>query len=264
MTSKMDLNVIYNEDCIVGMRNRIKDDSVDLIVTDPPFAIDFSASPQNYNRDSTKVIDSYHEVLDNEYYQFTHDWMSEAYRVLKKSGSMYVFSGWNHLEDILRCLRELNFYTVNHIIWKYQFGVNCTKRFISSHYHILYVCKNENKREFNTYARYGKNDVIPFTKRNARYSDMEDVWIINRENWPKHMKTATKLPREIIEKILSYSGKKGDLVVDPFVGCGQVAFVAKNMDMNYIAFEISNEAYNLSKLRLDKNQYLIKQKELIY
>ena len=82
--------------------------------------------------------------------------MSEAFRILKDSGSMYVFSGWNNLKDILMALDDVGFTTINHIIWKYQFGVVTAKKFVTSHYHCLYVCKNPKKRKFNSFTRFKK------------------------------------------------------------------------------------------------------------
>ena len=139
-------NNIYNRDCIEGMKS-INDESVDLVITDPPFAIDFKAKRSNYHRTASRIIEGYNEIPKEEYYNFTVKWMREVYRVIKESGSMYVFSGWNNLKDILIAIDELGFITVNHIIWKYQFGVVTKKRFVTSHYHCLYVCKNEEKRK---------------------------------------------------------------------------------------------------------------------
>ena len=53
------------------------------------------------------------------------------------------------------------------------------------------------------------------------------MWVINREYWTGDIKTPTKLPAEIIRKILAYSGEEGDVVLDPFLGSGQVAVVRK-------------------------------------
>ena len=60
------------------------------------------------------------------------------------------------------------------------------------------------------------------------YRDKEDVWEIKREYWTGEDKTPTKLPAEIIKKILMYSSKKNDVVFDPFLGSGQVAGSRKN------------------------------------
>ena len=252
----LNLNTIYNKDCISGMKE-IEDCSIDLIIADPPFAIEFKSVRANYNRNDALVIGSYREVQEKAYEDFTKNWIEESTRVLKETGSIYIFSGYNHLREILNSLKENNLTLVNHIIWKYQFGLNCIKKYISSHYHILYCCKNDKKRKFNSFSRYKNSDKILGTNKNARYHDMEDVWIINKENWTGKRKTATKLPGELIKKILSYSSDKGDLILDPFSGSGQVAWFCQEMGRNYISFEISEEIFKFSQERIKSGLYII-------
>lgn len=252
----LEFNQIYNMDCIEGMK-LIPSESIDLVITDPPFAIDFKAKRNNYHRTQTRVLEGYNEIQKEEYHNFTFKWMKEVYRILKESGSMYVFSGWNNLKDILIAIDELGFVTVNHIIWKYQFGVVTKRKFITSHYHCLYVCKNDEKRKFFPYSRYGKEENDKDGNK-LHYKDKEDVWIIKREYWTGDQKTPTKLPSELIKKILMYSSEEGDLVLDPFLGSGQVAVVSKMMNRNYIGFEIVKEYYKFAKKRLEKNIYRIK------
>jgi len=123
---KIEFNKIYNMDCVEGMKY-IPDNTIDLIITDPPFAIDFKAKRNNYHRIAARVLEGYNEIPKEKYYDFTVKWLKEVYRVLKESGSMYVFSGWNNSKALLMAIDELGFITANHIIWKYQFGV-VTKR----------------------------------------------------------------------------------------------------------------------------------------
>lgn len=118
--NKIETNKIYNTDCVEGMKY-IPSNTIDIIITDPPFAIDFKAKRSNYHRTSSRVLEGYNEISKERYYDFTVRWMREAYRILKESGSMYVFSGWNNLKDILMAIDDLGFITINHIIWKYQF-----------------------------------------------------------------------------------------------------------------------------------------------
>lgn len=254
----LEFNKIYNMDCIEGMKY-VPTEAIDLVITDPPFAIDFKAKRSNYNRKESRVLDGYNEIPKEEYYNFTLRWMKEISRVLKESGSMYVFSGWNNLKDILTALEELNFFVINHIIWKYQFGVVTKRKFVTSHYHCLYVCKNDDKRKFFPFSRFKKNSKGK-EGGSLHYKDKEDVWVIKREYWNGDQKTPTKLPAELIKKILLYSSEKGDVVLDPFLGSGQVAVVSKMLYRQYIGFEIVKEYYNLSKERLEKNLYRIKDK----
>ena len=235
----------------------IPDNKIDLVITDPPFAINFKSKKANYNRNASRVLSGYNEIESKNYYNFTYNWMSQINRILKKSGSMYVFSGWNNLKDILIALDNNGFTTINHIIWKYQFGVVTSKKFVTSHYHCLYVCKNNNERKFFPYSRFDKNAKTTDGK-SLHYNDKEDVWNIKREYWTGDEKTPTKLPAEIIKKILEYSSEEKDVVFDPFLGSGQVAVVSKMLKRKYIGFEIVKEYYNFAKKRLEKNIYRLK------
>ena len=144
---KLFLIKFYNKNCLEGMK-LIDKNKIDLIITDPPFAINFKAKKANYNRKNSNVIEGYNEILPENYYQFSYDWISEANRILKESGSMYIFSGWNNLKDILIAIDNVGLTVINHIIWKYQFGVVTKNKFVTSHYHCLYVCKNPKKENF--------------------------------------------------------------------------------------------------------------------
>ena len=250
------MNKIYNQDCIDGMKT-IPDGKIDLVVTDPPFAINFKAKKANYNRTSSRVLSGYNEITKENYYEFTLNWMSQCFRILKESGGMYVFSGWNNLADILNAIEEIGFITVNHIIWKYQFGVVTSRKFVTSHYHCLYICKNDKKRKFFPYERFSKKEKNN-QGRSLHYKDKEDVWEIKREYWTGDEKTPTKLPAEIIKKILQYSSEEGDLVFDPFLGSGQTAVVSKLLKRNYIGFEIVKEYFDFISKRLKSNSYRIK------
>ncbi len=223
---------IYKGDALELMRS-VPSEVIDLIVTDPPFAIDFKAKRLNYNREGNNVMEGYVEVPVDEYATFTYTWLKEAFRVLSNSGSLYVFSGWNRLQDILDGLDRAGFHTVNHIIWKYQFGVFTRRKFVTSHYHILFVVKNLRDYTFN------KMDHYP-----------EDVWVINREYWKGKRKTPTKLPPDLVKKILLYSSKQGDLVLDPFLGSGTVAVVSKELGRHFLGFEIVKEYYDFASERI--------------
>ena len=256
MLKKLGTNKIYNKDCIVGMKT-IPNEKIDLVVTDPPFAINFKAKKANYNRTASRVLSGYNEITKENYYEFTLNWMSQCFRILKESGGMYVFSGWNNLADILNAIEEIGFITVNHIIWKYQFGVVTNRKFVTSHYHCLYICKNDKKRKFFPYERFSKEEKNN-QGRSLHYKDKEDVWEIKREYWTGDEKTPTKLPAEIIKKILQYSSEEGDLVFDPFLGSGQTAVVSKLLKRNYIGFEIVKEYFDFISKRLKSNSYRIK------
>jgi site-specific DNA-methyltransferase (adenine-specific) len=228
---------IYHGDAVELLRT-LRSGSIDIIVTDPPFAIDFRAQKLNYNRTGSNVLPGYREIHAGDYGEFTEEWINEAFRVISPSGSMYVFSGWNHLKDILSGLDDVGFITRNHLIWKYQFGVFTKKKYVTSHYHILYVIKDKKHYTFNKVEHYP-----------------EDVWEIKREYWKGRKKTATKLPSEIVRKILRFSSNPGDIVLDPFLGSGTVAVTAKEMGRHFMGFEIVPDYFSFAQDRLTATEW---------
>jgi len=216
-------DTLYEGDALT-LLPQIPKGSIDLVVTDPPFAIEFKAQRLNYNRNGSNVLEGYQDVRGAEYREFTRTWIRDAARVLSPTGSMYIFSGWNRLRDILEGIDDAGLTTVNHLIWKYQFGVFTKKKYVTSHYHILFVVKDPKHYTFN------KIDHYP-----------EDVWVINREYWKGRMKTPTKLPSDLVKKILDYSSNPGDLVLDPFLGSGTVASVAHQEGRHFLGFEVVPE-----------------------
>jgi len=237
------INKIFHGDCIEGMK-MIPSNSIDLILTDPPFGLKMKhGNTSNYNRKASRVLQGYNEVQPRDYQDFSHKWISEASRILKNAGNMFIFSGYNHLKEILIALDDNHLQYVNQLIWNYPFGVYTKRRFVAAHYNCLYYCKNDKMRRFYRDARF------PDTKE--QYHDMQSVWTIKREYWTGEIKTPNKLPAEIIRKIIQYTTNcQNDIVFDPFLGSGQVAVVAKQMNRRYSGFEIVKEYYDFAQGRL--------------
>ncbi len=235
--------MFYNEDCILGSKKYLKSNSIDLIITDPPYGIDGDKLHRHYNRNEDNVIDGYVEVSSENYSKFSNDWISEAERVLKPGGSIYIVSGYTHLRHILNALAETDLVEKNHIIWKYNFGVHTTKKYISSHYHILYYTKKGAEPTFNTYTFYADFEKDS-NGRSLNYQDREDVWIINREYKPGIVKNKNELPSSLLKKMILYSSKENDLVCDFFLGSFSTAKIAIGLGRQACGFEINKNAFD--------------------
>lgn len=244
--------MFYNLDCVEGARNHLPDASVDLIVTDPPYGIGGDGLHKHYNRKEEFVLDGYIEVPQAEYYEFTYNWVKEAERVLKPGGSMYIVSGYTNLIHILNALAQTRLQEVNHIIWKYNFGVYTKNKYISSHYHILYYVKPGAKPTFNTFSRFSDAEKDDKSNGSLNYQDREDVWIINREYKPGQVKNKNELPTQLLSKIIQYSSNEGDLVCDFFLGSFSTAKVAKGLNRQSCGFEKSQIAFAYQHQEIEK------------
>ncbi|PKL56347.1 MAG: site-specific DNA-methyltransferase [Methanomicrobiales archaeon HGW-Methanomicrobiales-6] len=251
-------NVFYNGDCITGARTHIPDGSVDLIITDPPYGINGDRLHHHYNRDERFVVGGYVEVPASDYGEFSLRWIREAERILRPGGTIYIVSGYTNLYHILYALRETCLREVNHIIWRYNFGVYTSRKYVSSHYHILFYEKPGGERTFNLESRYGVGEKGP-DNGSLNYRDREDVWYINREYKPGQAKNKNELPTELLVKMIQYSSNEDDLVCDMFLGGFSTAKVAIGLNRRAIGFEVSGEVFDLkiAELRDTRPGYLL-------
>ncbi len=226
---------IHFSDCIKGMKH-LPDESIDTVIADPPFGISFSGKEALYNRDESLVIDGYEEI-EGDYRKFTHAWVSELPRIMKKKGSAWIFSGWTNLLPVLEAVEKTKLHLINHIIWKYQFGVFTRKKFVTSHYHLLFLTKRK---------RYYFNKIEHYP---------EDVWEINRTYMKGEKKNGTKLPNELVMRCIDFTSRPGAIIFDPFMGNGTTAVAAKGSYRHFLGFE-KNKAmqkiieHNLSLVKL--------------
>lgn len=217
---EFELDAVRFEDCIEGMK-RLPAESIDLVIADPPFGIDFDGKSSVYNRDDRLVIEGYEETEDS-YPEFTSKWLVELPRIMKPEASAYVFSGWTNLDAVLEGARDAGLVTLNHLIWHYPFGVYTKKRFVTSHYHIVLLVKNPRKYFFNKIENYP-----------------EDVWSVKRRYRTGLSKNATKLPLAVVSRCIDFSSRPGDIVLDPFMGNGTTAVAAIHNFRHFIGFEIN-------------------------
>lgn len=235
-------STFVNADCIDGAAAHLADNSVDLIITDPPYGIRGDQLHAHYNRDERFVVDGYIEVPAEQYNAFSRAWIAQAARVLKPGGHIYIVSGYSNLYDILDALRATDLREVNHLIWKYNFGVYTSTKYVSSHYHILYYQKPGGKRRFNAQSRFAR-DERHADGGSANYKDRENVWTINREYKPGREKNKNELPKALLQKMLQYSSAEGDVVCDFFMGGCSTAAVAIAMNHRFIGFEKSSAIF---------------------
>ena len=213
----------WNEDCVTGARARLPDGCVDLVLTDPPYGIEGDTLDKHYHRKEGNVVPGYVDVPAADYARFSLDWISEAVRVTRPNGTIHIISGWTRLGAVLNAIEQINaraggkgaVETVNHVIWQYNFGVFTTRKFVSSHYHILMLRKLKRRGETGEAVfNYGSRERLPLlladparaeTLTKILYADLQDVWRIKRQYRPGEPKNRNRLPDALVDKLLAYS-----------------------------------------------------------
>jgi site-specific DNA-methyltransferase (adenine-specific) len=242
---------VYNQSCIEGMREHVLDNSVDLVFTDPPYGIDGDGLDVHYHRDESNVVPGYVDIPLSQYREFSSNWIRECERVLRPGGSIYIVSGYTNLHHILNALHETELEEVNHLIAKYTFGVNATKKWISSHYHIMFWQKPDKGSQKRTF-----NHLYKWIDNKDSYNDRLSVQDMPRDYKPGQIKNKNQLSEDFIEKFILYSSNRGDTVLDCFGGGFTTARTALRYGRKFVGFELNKNAFDAFVPDLDKVEVL--------
>lgn len=230
-------NIILG-DCLNELKS-INSNSVDLIIADPPYNVG-----KDYGNKSDK------QDFDN-YIDFSKKWLSECHRILKKSGTIYVFIGFRYISYLYQIMeKDLGMNFVNWISWHYTQGIGKTKGFSPRHDDILMFSKSSN-------YTFNLDDIrIPqkFYRKvnNMRGANPGDVWDVSHVHYCQKGRQPhpTQKPEAIIERMVLASSNEGDLVVDPFSGSGTTLRVCQQLKRNAIGIELNEEYIEQTKERL--------------
>ena len=253
---------IRNRECIAGMK-KIGDGEVDLVFADPPFNIGYD-------------YDVYHDKLESEQYlSWSRDWLTQVTRILKPNGTFWLAIGDDYAAELKVLMqRELGLSCRSWVVWYYTFGVNCKAKFSRSHTHLFHMVKDPKDFVFNADAiRVPSARQLVYADRRANSKGRlpDDTWILRPQDAPESFDAeedvwhfprvagtfkeragfhGCQMPEQLLGRILRVSSNEGDFVVDPFLGSGTTAAVAKKLRRKFVGFEISEDYVNSSRERL--------------
>lgn len=258
----MDFDQIYNLNCIAGMLE-LEDNSVDIIIADPPYNLskggewkwDNSVKLDGMGGNWSKVMEYWDSMTFEEYWLFTEKWLFEAKRVLKASGSMWIFGTYHNIGIINVICQKLGIEIINEVIWykRNAFPNLSGRRLTASHETILWCHSGTKKREY--FFNYEFSKYGDFSKDNLKScgKQMRTVWDIpnNKERRERQYAThPTQKPMRILRRMIGLSGKKDQLCLAPFSGSGSECAAAYEMGLHFIGFEVDPRYCTDSNTRL--------------
>lgn len=260
----MELNQIYFGDALELVKE-IPDNSVDLVVTDPPYFINYQ------NNDWDK----------GNFEEFTNQWVKECVRVLKPTGSTWSFMGYENLFtrkgipkgfiNILEDYGNVNY--KNMLVWCRSKGRGSSKHLKSLREDVIHFSKSDKyiwnplkmlREVIVPYMKDGKARgwfIDPETGLRQRFTGLGNVMMFSA---PQHNGVSEKQfhpsqkPLLLLETLIGISSNENDLVFDPFIGSGSTAIACKLMNRNFIGFENNKEYFEYAQNRIStfrKEQY---------
>jgi site-specific DNA-methyltransferase (adenine-specific) len=225
---------LRNGDCIDILQN-VKDESIDLIVTDPPYRLVAGGCTNNAVtiKKSCNMKDG--RVFKNNNINFS-DWIPICFAKLKQRTHCYIMCNDRNLYNLLNECQKVGFQLLNILVWKK-----------TAHSPNRYYLKN---CEFIVMLRKGEAKNI---------NNMGTYSVLEVTNVKDKLHPSEK-PVELMKILIANSSNENDVVLDPFMGVGSSGVACKELNRNFIGIEIDAEYFGIAKKRIEDNQIKIKKK----
>jgi len=215
---ELNINDIYHGDCLDLMK-KIPNESIDMILTDPPYSINFRSGYRKNKYDAIKNDDNLN-WLDT--------FVNEAFRVAKNNTTHYVFCSFHNI-DKFKAAFQKKFTVKNLLVWVKN---NTSMGDLKANY--------ASRTEFILLLGKGRRLI------NGKRSD--NILEFKRTGNKLH---PTEKPVDLLKHLISKFSDINDVVLDPFAGSGSTLVAAKEMNRRYIGIEIDKKYFEIAKNRLE-------------
>jgi len=241
----MDLNTIKCMDCLEFLKT-IPDNSVDLVVTDPPYNV---SQKQNLKINGRTIIKNFGEW---DFGFNPEPVLAELRRVLKPNGQIYVFCGTQQIPIYMREFIDKWFFR-NLLVW---YKTNPPPRLSKTNYifateYIVYAIKDKGKPSLSTFN---------FSSQSTMHNTFISGALQGKERLKEENGMAihpTQKPLAILKKLIEVSSKKGSIILDPFMGIGSTAVACKELGRIYLGCELNPKYVEWANKRI-KDVSLVK------
>lgn len=215
---------------------RIPDNSIDFILTDPPYNIG-KHSTGNIPLPGRSAMNN--DVAQWDWIDFNpEEWADEFVRILKPTGNLFIFTSYNQLGRWYNCL-DHKFDTSNFMIWhKTNPAPKIFKAGFLNSCEMIFTCWNK-KHTWNFISQKEMHNFIesPICMRPERLSN------------PKH---PAQKPIAILKKMIEIASNEGDIIFDPFMGVGSTGVAALSLGRKFIGVEKEQNYFDAAKQRIER------------
>jgi site-specific DNA-methyltransferase (adenine-specific) len=218
------MNKIYQGNCLEIMK-QIPDESIDMILTDPPYGIDFKSAWQTYQkRIENDKLEDWQILLPK--------MLSEFKRILKPDGCCCCCGGGGKTPvTAIFTLEAIKYFNlIQTVVWRKFIGLGW--RYRPAYENIVILSKNKDKYNFYDTSKKCANLIEGINQK-----------------IPRKGEHPTQKPVELMEHFLKIHSKEGDIILDPFNGGGSTGVACKNLKRQFFGCELSPEYCEIAKAR---------------
>ena len=241
---------ILKGDCLRLMAE-IPGASIDLIFADPPYRLQLSGALYRHNRTKVRGVSEEWDSFESDeaYNLFTQSWLEQCKRILKPGGSIWTIGTYHNIYIVGSIMQTLGFWIINDIVWEKSNPMPqfLGKRFANAHETLIWAVPQKGTPKFKYQTMKAFNDD----------KQMSSVWTIPTCNGNERIKNdqgsavhPTQKPEALLGRIIEAASIPGDIVLDPFLGSGTTAVVAKRLRRRYIGIEKNTQYLEYAKKRI--------------
>jgi modification methylase len=238
ITRELPLDQVLLGDC-VRLMGMLPPASVHCVFADPPYNLQLRGE---LRRPDDSLVDGVDDDWDRfpdlpAYDAFTRAWLGECRRLLRKDGTLWVIGTYHNIFRIGAILQDLGFWILNDVVWRKSNPMPNFRgrRFTNAHETLIWAARGRDSRHrFNYQAMKALNDDV----------QMRSDWLLPLCTGPERLRNrhGTKLhptqkPESLLHRIVMASTAPGEIVLDPFLGTGTSAAVAKRLHRHFIGIE---------------------------
>lgn len=228
----IETNKLYCVNCIDYIKT-LPDNSIDLIVTDPPYRITSTGHSDRRTMGGffmqKKAMEG--KIFDNNNIS-CKEYLPEFYRILKDKTILYLMTNNLNLRDMLNVANDCGFNFVKSLIW--EKGKKICGRYYMGCYEYILLFRKGGDRPIND---CGTPDILK-------------VPIKKQKDKQGHNLHDTEKPVELMKILIENSSDKNDVVLDPFMGIGSTIIGCVETGRNFIGCEIDSVYFNIAKDRI--------------
>ena len=250
-TDELKRDTIISGDCVAAMK-AMPDASVDLVFADPPYNLQLKGELHRPNNSRVDAVDDDWDRFDSfaAYDKFTRAWLTEAQRILKPDGALWVIGSYHNIFRLGTGIQDLGFWILNDVVWRKTNPMPNFrgKRLTNAHETLIWAAPSERARPtFNYDALKELNEGL----------QMRSDWVLPICTGGERLKDETgakahptQKPEALLHRILVGTTNPGDVIVDPFFGTGTTGAVAKRLGRHYIGIEREASYVDAARKRL--------------
>jgi DNA modification methylase len=258
--SDLELQQIHHGN-FLDLAASIPDQSVDVIIADPPYnaskggiwSMVYGTLP-GFGGDWNKIAEVWDDMRLDEYFDFTLNWLTEAKRLLKPSGSMWVHGTYHNSGIANVAMQMLGIEIINEIIWykRNSFPNLSGRRLTASHETILWAHRG-GKRSYRFNYEHSKSGDFSDDQLKAPGKQMRTVWDLPNNKARDELafgKHPAQKPERLSRRLIQLSARPGDLCLVPFAGVGTECVAAQKEGLKFIGFETDARFVAIARKRL--------------